>query len=259
MTQKLKDSLARMCDTVLAGKEPEVALHSRRVWLQNFAAVTATSAVVWSCGKSDDDKATAGTGDYSAADKKSDATTMNVALGLEHEAIALYTAAAGLPVWGTDVNALAPTFLDVAKEFLKHHTAHREALIAQINLIKADSGVDPVAAKDATEYLKPYPTIASQTGLEGLITVLQVAAEREMYAANAYYSVIATFKNMKLMQTLGGLSSDESGHFGVLNAAAFAVAALTGKTALVKYDATNLVPGALPPYKFANPDIRAST
>ncbi len=255
MSQKLQDLAARMCDTVLAGREPDVAAHSRRLWLKNFAAVSATSAVLWSCGKSDSDEAVAGT-ELSVDDKKSDAATMNVALDLEHEAIALYTAAAGLPVWDAAASPLAPAFLATAKEFLKHHTSHRDALIAQINELKAVTAVEPVASK--TDYLSHYPGIAGLTGAEGLLVVLQVAAEREMNAANAYYSVMATFKNAKLMQTLGGLSSDESAHFGVLNAAAFAHAALTPDlNGDSKLDQTTLVPGALPPYTYARTGLRS--
>ncbi len=247
MKQNIKDGINRVLDQVLEGKESNVEKMSRRVWTKNFAAVSATSAVLWACGGKDDDKAVAGS-EYTTEMKKKDAETMNVALNLEHEAIALYTAAAGLAVWGTDASALAPTFLEVAKTFLAHHTAHKDALIAQIDAIKADTGISAVASK-GDEYLTPYPGIATLTGPTGLLTVLQVAAEREMNAANAYYSVIPAFNNRDLMQTLGGLSADEAAHYGVLNAAALAHGALSGQTNS-ELTAANLISSALPLFTY---------
>src|SRR5688500_844870 len=125
--RKLRGQIDKLCNQVIAGRETDVERQSRRVWTQNFFAVSASSAVLWACGGSDDDKAKGDEVEYSLEDKKADAATMNVALDLEHEAIALYTAAAGLGVWGTDASPLAPTFLEVAKTFLAHHTAHKAA------------------------------------------------------------------------------------------------------------------------------------
>lgn len=249
MKSKIIEGINRISNEVLDGKESHVEKLSRRVWAQNFALISASSAVAWACGGSSGDKAVAAA-PYSAADQKSDADTMNIALGLENEAIAIYTAAAGLPVWDSAASALAPTFLEVAKVFLGHHTAHKAALETQINALKTVTGVEPVAAKTATEYLSPYPTIGSLSGAEGLLVVLQVAAEREMNAANAYFSVIKSFKNVDLMQTLGGLSADESGHYGVLNAAAFAHAFLTGKVPETMLDQTNLISASLPTFTY---------
>jgi rubrerythrin len=143
---------------------------------------------------------------------------------------------------------LAPTFLEVAKTFLAHHTAHKNALIAQIEAIKAETNVAPVESK-GDAYLTPYPGIASLAGASGLLTVLQVAAEREMNAANAYYGVIPAFNNRDLMQTLGGLSADEAAHYGVLNAAALAHAALSSQSES-KLTAANLVSAALPAFTY---------
>jgi rubrerythrin len=249
MKSKILESILRISDEVLDGKESKVEKLSRRVWAQNLALISASSAVAWACGSSSDDKAVAAV-PYSAEDQKADADTMNVALALENEAIAIYTAAAGLPVWDTAASALAPTFLEVAKVFLGHHTAHKAALEAQINEIKAVTGVEPAAAKTSAEYLAPYPTIATLSGASGLLTVLQVAAEREMNAANAYFTVIKSFKNVDLMQTLGGLSADESGHYGVLNAAALAHGFLINDLATTKLEPANLISGALPPFTY---------
>ncbi|MBC7659051.1 MAG: ferritin-like domain-containing protein [Chitinophagaceae bacterium] len=250
MKSKVLDSINRVTDDVLNDKESKVEGLSRRIWAQNFALITASAGVAWACGSSKGGSDAVAATTYALADQKSDAATMNIALGLELEAIAIYTAAAGLNVWDTSASGLAPTFLAVAKVFLGHHTAHRDALTAQINLLSAATAITPVTAKTTTEYLAPYPGIATLSGADGLLTVLQVAAEREMNAANAYFSVIKSFKNVDLMQTLGGLSADESGHYGVLNAAAFAHAFLIGKTADTKLDQTLLISGALPPFTY---------
>ena len=247
MKTRLADTFKGICDSVMSGKESNVETVSRRIWLQNFAAVTATASVVWACGDNDN-SAVAVPATYTLDQKKSDAATMNVALGLEHEAIAIYTAAAGLSVW--DGNAeLGSTFLEVAKQFLAHHVVHRNALIAQIELLKAETAVDAVSTGTTADYLAPYPGIATLSGAEGLLTVLQVAAEREMNAANAYYSVIPKFYNLELVQTLGGLSSDEAAHYGVLNAAALVHGALKGLSTS-QITASNLVSGALPAFTY---------
>ena len=227
MKSNVKDAILKTCDDELDGRESAVAELSRRVWARNMALISASVVTTWACGPqtaetprvtvretgktavpaktgnnavpaNNSKNAVPATEDavYSGGDQKSDADTMNVALALEHEAIALYTAAAGLPVWDAAASALAPTFLEVAKVFLGHHTTHRDALISQINAIKSATGVAPVATKAAADYLAYYPGIATLKGPEGLLTVLQVAAEREMNASNAYYYVIKSCKNI---------------------------------------------------------------
>jgi rubrerythrin len=248
MKHEIKDGISRILDQVLDGKETNVEKMSRRVWTKNFAAVSATSAVLWACGGKDDDKAVAAN-EYTLEMKIKDATTINIAIDLEHEAIALYTAAADITgVWAESASLLAPTFLDVAKEFLAHHTVHLGALKTQIEKLEPETGIAAAASK-GDEYLAAYPDIAALTGASGLLTVLQVAAEREMNAANAYYGVIAAFNNRDLMQTLGGLSADEAAHYGVLNAAAFAHAFLSEQTTS-ELTAKNLVSGALPLFTY---------
>src|SRR4051794_5975266 len=96
---------ARLATAMEKGRETEYERQSRRVWLQNFSAIAASGAVLWACGNEGEDKAKAkpksmsmGAGD-GALDYKGDADIVKVAMGLEYEAIALYTAAAGLDIW----------------------------------------------------------------------------------------------------------------------------------------------------------------
>ena len=139
--------------------------------------------------------------------------------------------------------------------FAGHHTTHRDAIIAAINANKTVTAVEPVAAKATADYLAPYPNIASASGASGLLRVLQLTAEREMNAANAYHSVLLSFNDSAAIQTLGGLSSDEAAHYGVLNAAAFAFGALSSQTTGIT--AANIVSGALPPFTYSTTGIRA--
>ncbi|MES2743945.1 MAG: ferritin-like domain-containing protein, partial [Bdellovibrionota bacterium] len=219
MSNKLIDTMLHMRDSVLEGRETPVETHSRRVWLQNFGLISASAAVAWACGGDDDDNKAIAQTSLTPAQQVSDAGVYNVALGLEHEAITLYDEAIKLTaIWDAAITPLAPAFKSIAESFKAHHTTHRNAIIAAINANKTVHAVEPVAAKTAAEYLTPYPNFTTATGASGLLRVLQLAAEREMNAANTYHSVLLSFNDKTAIQTLGGLSSDESAHYGVLNA-----------------------------------------
>src|SRR5262245_3450046 len=101
---------ARLATAMEKGRETELERQSRRVWLQNFGTIAASSAVLWACGNEGEDKAKASKRGMTAegesgdaadpmAEAKADAEIVKVAMGLEQEAIALYTAAAGLDIW----------------------------------------------------------------------------------------------------------------------------------------------------------------
>ena len=254
MSKDLIHSVRAMTDKVLEGKETAPEAASRRVWLQNFGLMSASAAVMWACGDSGGNNAVA-QAPLTQAQLIADAGTYNVALGLEHEAIAIYTAAAGLDVWDASITPLAPAFLEIALAFVAHHTSHRDAIIAKINENKASTLIEPVSAKTTAEYLTPYPGIASLSGASGLLAVLQVAAEREANAANAYFSVLTSFNDSAAIPVLGGLSADEAAHYGVLNAAAFAFGALSNQASGIT--AANIVSGALPPFVYSKSGVRA--
>ncbi|WP_163413779.1 ferritin-like domain-containing protein, partial [Escherichia coli] len=69
-----------------------------------------------------------------SADPAKDSGILNVALGLEHEAINAYQL-------GATSGLLQKPVLDVAVRFQSHHKAHRDALIATIQAL----GGKPVA------------------------------------------------------------------------------------------------------------------
>jgi hypothetical protein len=72
-----------------------------------------------------------------------DVNILNVALGLEHEAINAYQLGAGS-------NPLQKPVLDLAVSFQSHHKAYRDALIATIQ----KTGGKPVAEKSLDDYAK---------------------------------------------------------------------------------------------------------
>jgi rubrerythrin len=145
-----------------------------------------------------------------AADKKmdkmddmasKDVGILNVALGLEHEAINAYQL-------GAESGLLAKPVLDVAVLFQSHHKQHRDALIATIQKM----GGTPVDAKMLADYAKALKadTLKSQAD------VLMLAAKLERGATNAYLGVIPAFKDSGLAKVAGRLAADETMHWTIL-------------------------------------------
>jgi rubrerythrin len=136
-----------------------------------------------------------------AADMKSDVDILNVALGLEHEAISAYALGAGSGL-------LQKPVLDVALLFQSHHKGHRDALAAAIEKM----GGKAVAAKPDAEVAKTL----NAASLKSQDDVLRLAAKLELGAVNAYLSVIPAFKDGPLKQVSARLAADESMHWTAL-------------------------------------------
>ena len=139
-----------------------------------------------------------------AADTSKDVSILNVALGLEHEAINAYQLGAGSGL-------LQKPVLAVALAFQGHHKAHRDALAATIRKL----GGQPVAEKKLDEYAKDLKadTLKSQAD------VLSLATRLELGATNAYISVIPALGDRELAQVASRLAADEAMHFTVLTSA----------------------------------------
>ncbi len=137
-------------------------------------------------------------------DASADVKILNVALGLEHEAINAYQL-------GATSGLLQKPVMDVAVLFQSHHKAHRDALVATINKL----GGKPVAERKLDEYAKSLKadTLKSQTD------VLTLAARLELGATNAYLGVIPQFKDPNLAKVAGRLAADETQHWTLLNKA----------------------------------------
>jgi len=139
-----------------------------------------------------------------AADPAQDVAILNVALGLEHEAINAYQL-------GAESGLLSKDVLPVAVLFQSQHKEHRDALAGTIKKM----GGMPVDAKAMGDYAKSLKaeTLKSQTD------VLRLAARLERGAANAYLGVIPAFGDAGLAQIAGRLAADETMHWTVLASA----------------------------------------
>jgi rubrerythrin len=136
-----------------------------------------------------------------ASDPSKDVGILNVALGLEHEAIAAYQ-------MGAQSGLLQKPVLDVAVQFQSHHKAHRDALIATIQRL----GGTPVGEKRMEDYARALKA----DGLKSQADVLDLAARLELGATNAYLGVIPALGNKDLAKVAARLAADETMHFTVL-------------------------------------------
>lgn len=137
-------------------------------------------------------------------DMSKDVGILNVALGLEHEAINAYQL-------GATSGLLQKGVLDVAVLFQSHHKAHRDALIATIEKM----GGKPVAEKMLDDYAKAL----NAGSLKSQADVVMLAARLELGATNAYLGVIPAFKDNKLGQVAARLAADETMHWTALTSA----------------------------------------
>jgi hypothetical protein len=138
------------------------------------------------------------------SDMSKDVDILNIALGLEHEAINAYQLGAGSGL-------LQKPVLDVAVLFQSHHKGHRDALIATIQKM----GGKPVAEKSLDDYAKAL----NAASLKSQADVLTLAAKLELGATNAYLGVIPAFKEGKLGQVAARLAADETMHWTALSSA----------------------------------------
>jgi len=137
-----------------------------------------------------------------ASNESQDVAILNVALGLENEAIGAYQL-------GAESGLLQKPVLDTAVRFQSDHKGHRDALLATIQKM----GGKPVEPKALGEYAKALQadTLKSQAD------VLELAARLELGATNAYLGVIPAFKDAQLAKISGRLAADEAMHWTILN------------------------------------------
>jgi len=130
-----------------------------------------------------------------------DVSILNVALGLEHEAIEAYQI-------GAESKLLTPGVLKIAVGFQSQHKEHRDALVATIEKL----GGKAVAAKKRAAYEKALNVAM----LKNEADVLGLAKKLELGAANAYLGVIPSFADKNLAQVSARLAADETMHWTVL-------------------------------------------
>jgi hypothetical protein len=173
---------------------------SRRALLADAGALTLSAgAIALLAGK---DAFAAGT----EGDGGKDTSILNVALALEHEAIAAYQI-------GAESGLLAKEVLPVAVLFQSHHKAHRDALAATIRKL----GGAPVADQPMDAYLKSSRLDVAAIKSQG--DVLALAQRLELGAANAYLGVIPVFADRELAKIAGRLAADETMHYTALTQA----------------------------------------
>ncbi|MFN4121084.1 ferritin-like domain-containing protein [Acidovorax sp.] len=182
--------------TSIITPRPSAAPASRRSFIATSGSLSAV-AVALLAGK---DALAQGM----AADTSKDVQILNVALGLEHEAINAYQLGAGSGL-------LQKPVLDVALAFQGHHKAHRDALIATIQKL----GGMPVLEKKMDE----YAAALNASTLKSQADVLTLAARLELGATNAYLGVIPAFGNKDLAKVAARLAADETMHYTVLTQA----------------------------------------
>jgi hypothetical protein len=172
---------------------------SRRGFVTGASKMTLSAAAISVMGGC---KLFGGGGSSDAA--ASDVKILNIALGLEHEAINAYQLGAGSGL-------LQKPVLDVAVLFQSHHKAHRDALAKTITSL----GGTPVPEKKLDEYAKAL----NAASLKSQNDVLALAAKLELGATNAYLGVIPQFKDSNLAKVAGRLAADETEHWTLLNKA----------------------------------------
>ena len=176
-----------------------VVIPSRRQFLRSVSKVTlSASAIALLVGR---EAIAAGKGKPMAANPAQDVSILNVALGLEHEAIGAYQI-------GAESGLLEKPVLDVAVLFQSQHKEHRDVLAKAVHKL----GGVPVASKSLQEYMAALK-VAS---LKNQRDVLTLAARLERGAANAYLGVIPSFADPALAQVAGRLAADETMHWTVL-------------------------------------------
>ena len=169
---------------------------ARRSFLSSSGKATlSVAAIALLAGRAD--LASAATGDAAK-----DVDILNVALGLEHEAINAYQL-------GAESGLLQKPVLALAVRFQSDHKAHRDALVATIDKL----GGKPAPALTLQEYAKALDAAK----LKSQNDVLDLAARLELGATNAYLGVIPAFKDSQLAKVAGRVACDETLHWTLLN------------------------------------------
>ncbi|MFM5924059.1 MAG: ferritin-like domain-containing protein [Novosphingobium sp.] len=133
-----------------------------------------------------------------------DIDILNVALGLEHEAIEAYQI-------GAESGLLEKQVLGLALVFQGQHKGHRDALAGAVKTL----GGAPVQPKSRADYMVSLniAAIRSQTD------ILRLAQAHERGAANAYIGVMPSLGSKDLTQVCARIAADEAAHWSLLTTA----------------------------------------
>jgi hypothetical protein len=180
--------------SILSAVDTEMRATRREV--MRFAGLTGVGAMLVGLGGQLREARAQGYGEASAGDLK----ILNVALGLEHEAIAAYQA-------GAESSLLQKAVLDVAVLFQTQHKQHRDALMATIK----KAGGMPVEPRRVADY--GWPALATQKD------VLVFAARLEAGAASAYLGALKAIQNKDYLTAAASIMGNETQHLAILRQA----------------------------------------
>lgn len=139
--------------------------------------------------------------------KDGDIKIMNIALGLEHQAIAAYTA-------GAETKLLSDGVLKVAVKFMEQHKQHRDALAATIKKF-GGKPVDALAKYDVV-------AIAKGVGVNNIAAekdVITLAMKLEDGATKAYLGAIPSLESKDVIKAATQIMADEAIHTALLRQA----------------------------------------
>ncbi len=169
--------------------------------LAGITTVAGSAVFIAACGGEEDESSGADTGSSpGVSGSEMDITILNSALGLEHTAIAAYTAGAAL---------LKGDTLAIGQQFLTHEQEHADALSQAISNL----GGTPSQAKSEDEYAQGFPSLANQTD------VLTFTVDLENMGIAAYVDAIPKLSSGELRQSAAAIVSNEAEHVSVLLAA----------------------------------------
>lgn len=134
-----------------------------------------------------------------ATSTSEDIAILNVALALEHQAIAAYQL-------GYESGLLSAAVQGVVVKFQSQHKAHASVLTDTIEKL----GGKAVVAKNPSEYGFPVASLKRQED------VLRFAAGLEKGAASAYLGAVPAFHNKDLAKAAASILGDETMHWAIL-------------------------------------------
>jgi rubrerythrin len=142
-----------------------------------------------------------------AGGKDGDVKIMNIALGLEHQAIAVYQV-------GAETKLLSDGVLKVAVKFQDQHKQHRDALAATIKKF-GGKPVDAQAKYDAGAIAKGVGV----TNLAAEKDIIMLAARLEEQATKAYSGAIPGIESKDVLKAAISIMADEAQHTAILKSA----------------------------------------
>jgi rubrerythrin len=140
-------------------------------------------------------------------DPAKDNETLNALLAAEYDAVATYTAGAGIVAADAETpQAVRDLVTDVALHFQDQHKQHAAALAKLIT----DNGGTPAADSGRASIPGSFPQSATTTD------VIKLGADKEKQAAFTYASVMQSISTQAAAKLVAAIGAVETQHFVVL-------------------------------------------